>query len=86
MTVAGLRRLGSVHEFLDKAHRHMSALVAENPESVHRIIRDFEKSQLWKVYLETGLKFMRGQHDTDLSHEEFEALTDFNYALRKHFQ
>ena len=83
LTLEQLREAPWVHVFLEKVKQQMDALLKSRTATMSEIIKAFEQSPLYQVYLQAGLKSLDGQKTESLSHEEFEAIADFRSSLNK---
>jgi len=76
-----LHRAPSVYIFLEELEKKMKN--QSERTNFYDMVTAFETSPLYKAYLASGLGFMAGKKDQDLSHEEFEAIADFHAAIKR---
>lgn len=83
LTIADMRQAPSVYVFLESLGKKFKDLRERRVASAEELARALELSPLYKTYIDAGLKLMDAQNPDSLTHEEFEAITDFRMSLRE---
>ena len=83
LSAADLRKPPSIYVCLENLRKQIDRIVDGGHTSSGEALAAFEKSPLHRDYLQTGIRFINHDETAPLSHEEFEALTDFRSSLKK---
>ena len=83
LTATDIRKPPSIYVNLEKVHTDLEDIVANTDISPRQIIAAFQSSSLYRDYLRTGMSLLNKDTNPPLSHDEFEAVTDFHSSLNK---
>lgn len=83
LTLADLRKYPTPEAFMAALMQQIHRLTEEEKKTLQDVSTEFEKSPLYRTYLQSGLRTIAGNQQDLLSQSEFEAIADFRAQLRR---
>lgn len=82
LTAEDIRKPPSIYVCLEQVSREIQNLIRKTDINYAQVLEAFQRSPLYRDYLGAGIKLINNDPTASMSHEEFEAITDFHESLK----